>query len=118
MHELAITQSIARIALETQEKIGANRVLSIWIDAGEMRNLEEPWVQRYFDDCTKGTKAQGASIHVNRIPVVFKCQSCDKEFAFDLHRDHGHALHCPNCGGDDYRMIKGQELAITNIEVN
>ena len=114
MHELAITQSIAEIVLKKQEEVGAISVKSVWIDAGMVRNLIEEWVQRYFDYHTEGTTAQGATIHVNRIPVKFRCLDCGSEFGLPEHSLE--RLFCPGCGGDNYQMISGQELSISCIE--
>lgn len=114
MHELAITQSIAEIVLNKQEEVGAIRVKSVWIEAGMVRNLIEEWVQRYFGYHTEGTPAEGAVIHVNRIPVRFRCLDCGAEFGLPAHNPD--RLHCPDCGGDNYRMVAGQELSISCIE--
>lgn len=117
MHELAITKSIAEVVLAKQREVGASRVVRVWIEAGEMRNLEPSWVQRYFDHCTEGTSAEGAQIIMERIPIVFRCEACGSDFGFDLHEHHDGRIVCPSCGCGEYDLVSGRELAITDMEV-
>lgn len=118
MHELAIIESITDIILRKQEELGASRVVSVSIDAGEMRNLQPIWVQTYFDSCTRGTAAEHAIIRVNRIPLSFHCADCDADFGFKKHdHKHGETLLCPECQSDNYWIKTGNELAITSMEV-
>lgn len=114
MHELAVTKSILEVVLKKQEEAGATKILAITIDAGEMRNLEEEWVQRYFERSSQGTPAEGAIIHVNRIPLVFHCDDCNADFSSDIHRRG--AITCAYCGGDNYDIKTGRELTIRNME--
>lgn len=117
MHELAITQSIADIVIAKQVELGASRVLGVWIDAGQMRNLEERWVRFYFDRCVAGTSAEGAVVHVNRIPVTFRCDDCGADFEFNLKHRHLDKLVCPTCAGERFQMVKGRELGISSVEL-
>ena len=117
MHELAIMQSITEVALAQMRSHGASRVLGIWIDAGEMRNLEETWVNRYFLQCAAGTPAEGARIHVRRVPVEFRCTECSGDIPFELHVHHRHCLICPHCGSQSYELAQGDELAITGLQI-
>ena len=58
MHELAVTKSILQLVLDETEKNQAKEILKIQLVIGEMRNLEEEWIQRYFDYISKGTIAE------------------------------------------------------------
>ena len=64
MHELGVTRSIVDVVLRNACSQQAKQVLSVSLVIGEMRNLEEEWVQRYFDRCAKGTLAEGAKIKI------------------------------------------------------
>ena len=64
MHELGVTRSIVDVVLRNAQAQQAKQVLSVSLVIGEMRNLEEEWVQRYFDRCAKGTLAEGAKIKI------------------------------------------------------
>jgi hydrogenase nickel insertion protein HypA len=115
MHELAVTKSILQIVLDQAEQSQAKEVLKIQLLIGEMRNLEEEWIQRYFDYISKGTMAQNAVIKVTKVPVLFECKQCGHQFSADVHAEE--KILCPACSGFDYDLIAGRELLIENVEV-
>jgi hydrogenase nickel incorporation protein HypA/HybF len=115
MHELAVTKSILKIALDTADQNGGNEILSIRLAIGEMRNLEEEWIQRYFDYISKGTKAEKAVIKVRKIPVVFLCKGCGRQFHGNLKEDG--KLLCSHCGSFEYDLFTGRELIVEQLEV-
>ncbi len=115
MHELAVTKSILKLALDHTARNGGTQILKIHLVIGEMRNLEEDWIQRYFDYIAKGTPAQGAVINVAKTPVVFACKTCGRSFSTDLHVDQ--KLVCIHCGSFEYDLVTGRELIVEKIEV-
>ena len=115
MHELAVTKSILNLALDQTARNGGTEILSIHLVIGELRNLEENWIQRYFDYIARGTLAQGATIKVTKTPVLFACQSCGGSFSPDLRIDQ--RVVCPHCGSFEYDLVSGRELTLEKIEV-
>ncbi|MEI7849680.1 MAG: hydrogenase maturation nickel metallochaperone HypA [Chloroflexota bacterium] len=114
MHELAVTKSILKLALEHSAQNGAKNILAIHLLIGEMRNLEEPWIQRYFDYISKGTAAEKAVIKVKKIPVMFLCHTCLQQFTADLKIDQ--KILCTHCGSFEYDLISGRELVVEKLE--
>ena len=49
MHELQVTESILDIVLRHAEANQVNKILSIQLKVGELSDLEDEWIQRYFD---------------------------------------------------------------------
>jgi hydrogenase nickel incorporation protein HypA/HybF len=115
MHELAVTKSILKLALDAVAQNGGNEIVSIRLAIGEMRNLEEEWIQRYFDYISKGTKAEKAVIKVRKIPVLFLCKNCQKQFTADLKEDK--KMLCSHCGSFEYDLVAGRELIVEQVEV-
>jgi hydrogenase nickel incorporation protein HypA/HybF len=115
MHELAVTKSILKLALDAADQNGGSEILSIRLAIGEMRNLEEEWIQRYFNYISRGTKAEKAVIKVRRIPVVFLCKECGSQFKANLKEDR--KILCSHCGSFEYDLINGRELIVEQLEV-
>ncbi len=115
MHELAVTKSILSVVLNHTAQHGGSQVLRIHLVIGEMRNLEEDWIQRYFDYIAKGTPAQGAAIQVTKKPVAFGCKACGKTFPADLHTTQ--KLVCSHCGSFEYDLVSGRELLVDQVEI-
>lgn len=115
MHELAVTKSILQLVLDETEKNHAHEVLKIQLAIGAMRNLEEEWIQRYFNYISEDTIAKNAVIKVRKIPVLFHCNLCQQDFTADVHLEK--KILCPHCQGFEYDLVHGRELIIENIEV-
>jgi hydrogenase nickel incorporation protein HypA/HybF len=115
MHELAVTRSILKLVLDHAEKNGGHTVRKIFLKIGEMRTLEEDWIQRYFDQISKGSPAENAKIIVIKVPVVFLCKICNKEFSANFREDR--KILCSHCNSFEYDLLSGRELLIEKIEV-
>ena len=115
MHELGVTKNIAEIVLKYAEEAGAARVDKVNLVVGDMRNLEEVWVTRYFRRIAKGTVAEDAEVHIVYVPIAFFCRDCGATFTLDIHKDE--RMSCPECGSSAFSLIAGKELTIASIEV-
>jgi hydrogenase nickel incorporation protein HypA/HybF len=115
MHELAVTKSILKLVLDHTAQNRGTQVLSIHLVIGEMRNLEEDWVQRYFDYISKGTPAEKAVIKVTKVPVGCLCSTCGKHFTADFKQEQ--KILCPHCNSFEYDLVAGRELIVEKIEV-
>lgn len=115
MHELPVIDSILNIVLKHAAINQARQIISITLQVGAMSDLEDEWMQRYFDQLSKGTVAESAVLKISRIPVVVTCQSCEHEFEVSLsERD----IVCPQCGSTKgFTLLSGREYYIKEMEV-
>ena len=65
MHELPITESILKIATGAA---GGRPITVINLRIGELASIVDDSVQFYFDILSKGTLAEGATLHFDRQP--------------------------------------------------
>lgn len=114
MHELPVIDKILKVTLAHAEKHGVSRVLGIHLRVGNLSDLESEWMQRYFDQMSKGTLAAGALLKIEWMPAVLKCNLCTETYRL-TGRFLGDPV-CPKCGGKDSRLISGKEYQITNLE--
>ena len=114
MHELSITQDVVKVVLEDAERHGAHRVVNVSLRIGELRDVVEEWMQRFFDYLSKGTMAEGAKLKIEWVPVVFRCD-CEETFSANIRESRG--IICPGCGGKGFALISGREFEIQGIEV-
>jgi hydrogenase nickel incorporation protein HypA/HybF len=115
VHELAVTKSILKLVLDHAAQHGGREVLRIRLAVGEMRNLEEDWIQRYFDRISRGTPAEHAVIQVRKVPVAFLCKACGKQFTANLREDK--KLVCAHCASFSYDLVSGRELTVETVEI-
>jgi len=84
MHELQVTESILSIVLKHAEANRVNKVVAIHLKIGELSDLENEWIQHYFDYLSKDTKAEGAKLKIERTPVVLRCNKCSNSFEVNI----------------------------------
>lgn len=115
MHELPITESILKIVLTHAERNDVRRVMIIHLRIGKLSDLEDEWVQRYFDYLSKGTVAQGAKLKIERTPITLQCNACAASYEVEITGLKDSV--CPACGQKDGKLISGREYYIENMEV-
>ena len=114
MHELIVTKSIVHIVLKHAIKGNVNRVVSVNLEIGALSDLENEWLQRYFDRLSRGTVAEGAKLKITRVPAVFKCNQCCQSFEINslLESD----LSCRQCQSRKVSLVSGREYHVKNME--
>jgi hydrogenase nickel incorporation protein HypA/HybF len=114
MHELPVTQSILDIVLKHAAKNQVTKIHAINLSVGELSDLQDEWIQRYFDYISKGTLAEGAKLVIERIPVKFRCTACSEEFQANVREMKD--ISCPSCGKNDLSLVSGREYYIKSME--
>lgn len=115
MHELPVIDSILDIVMKHAAINQARQIISITLQVGALSDLEDEWMQRYFDQLSKGTVAESAVLKISRVPVVVVCQTCEHEFEVTLsERD----IICPECSSTKgFALLSGREYYIKEMEV-
>jgi hydrogenase nickel incorporation protein HypA/HybF len=115
MHELQVTKRILDIALEHAEGHQVRRIAVIHLRIGALSDLEDEWLQRYFDYLSRGTPAEGARLAIERMPIVVRCSGCSK--SFEVEKSALDSAACPACGGSRCDLVSGREYVVANMEV-
>ena len=118
MHELPFTKNILVIALKHAEEVNAEKIKTIYLRIGILRDMDEEWLQKYFRYISKDTIAADAELVVMVEPVVCKCHECGEQFGVDLKKfADDEELSCPQCEMHDYELVAGDEFIIQGIEL-
>lgn len=115
MHELPITEAILKIVLKHAAKNNAGRVVKVRLKVGRLCDLEEQWIQNYFSYLSRNTVAEGARIEIERVPAVFNCRSCKKEYEVKDGRPLD--VTCAHCGSTEVEIVSGREYLVSEMEV-
>ncbi len=113
MHELPITESILDIALRHANQVQARRVTDLYLVIGQLSSVVDDSVQFYWDIIAKGTIAEGARLHFERIPAEMLCLDCNIRYPLA----GGELEPCPQCGGVRVKVAKGDEFRLESIEI-
>ena len=114
MHELPVMQSILSIVVRHAAMHRVKKVHAIGLSVGSLSDLEEEWMQKYFDHLSAGTIAEGARLKVEWVPAVLSCEACGEHFAIDKTRLDG--ISCPACGQKKFSLVSGREYHIKDME--
>lgn len=115
MHELAVTKSIFSIVEKHALKNRVKKVITINLEIGALSDLQNEWIQHYFDHLSKGTIVEGAKLCITRIPAIFKCNDCNSTFQINslLHEE----LKCGSCNSQKVMFLSGKEYTVKDMEV-
>jgi hydrogenase nickel incorporation protein HypA/HybF len=112
MHELPIAKSVLEIALRHAEEAGADSIVQLNLVIGELSSVVDDSIQFYWDIISRGTIAEGAALHFERVPGQLKCLACGHAFALDREE-----YICPACGETQVVVVGGDAFRLESIEV-
>lgn len=115
MHELQITERILDVVLKHANGQDVSKIVRIHLRIGALSDLEDEWIQHYFDYLSRGTLAENAQLAITRAPVVLCCNSC--VCSFEVKREELGRAPCPECGEESLELVAGREYLIENMEV-
>ena len=113
MHELSITESILDIALRNAQKAGARHITDLYLVIGQFSYIVDDSVQFYWDMIAKGTAAEGARLHFQRVPAELLCLDCKHRYSPD-----NDGLACPKCESIRVKIVSGNEFRLDSIDVD
>ena len=114
MHELPVTEKILDIALKHAAENGATRIYSITLKVGGLTDLQDTWLQHYFDYLSKDTIAGGAKLIIINDGVRLRCSAC--KTVIETSREKLQDEICPHCGATQgFSILSGREYFIEEM---
>jgi hydrogenase nickel incorporation protein HypA/HybF len=115
VHELQITERILNVVLQHAAGHDIHRIVRVHLRVGELSDLEDEWIQHYFDYLSRGTLAEHAELAITRAPIVVACHSCS--YSFEVKKEQLGQVSCPECGEKRLELVSGRGYLIENMEV-
>jgi hydrogenase nickel incorporation protein HypA/HybF len=112
MHELAVTESILKIASDYAQRNRASRVTDLYLVIGRLSSLVDDSVQFYWDIISQDTICARAQLHFERIPASILCLDCSNQYVL-----HDMLCACPKCGSARIKVISGDEFSLDSIAI-
>ena len=111
MHELGIIQNIFQILEEVAKDNRLARITRVKLKLGRMQQIVPEMLTFAFETVAKGTKAEGAILEVEDIPIKVQCRTCHTEFLVEEH-----IYICPECSDTNLSMLEGMEILLESVE--
>lgn len=126
MHDISISQAIAKTVLKEARDKKARRVLSLKLEIGELTFLSPEQIRFWLKELFKGTLAQGVKIYIKKIFCLIRCKGCSYEGNMDLNMGLGDGslshtyfpiMKCPKCSSFSLEIKKGKECLVKQIRI-
>ena len=123
MHDLSISQAIARTILNQAKEKRVRKILSVNLELGELTFLNPEQIHFWLKELLKDTPAQGAKIYIKKIFSRIRCKKCEYEGCVSLRDDFFYhvyfpLLRCPRCSSTSLEIKAGRECLIRRIRVS
>jgi len=113
MHELSVAEEIINIASQYIPAGKKSGVLSVKVKIGRLSNILTDSLKFCFDALTTDTQLKGARLIVEEIPVIVKCEDCGNTTEVERL-----LFQCAVCESGKVKLLTGNELKVTEIEIN
>jgi hydrogenase nickel incorporation protein HypA/HybF len=109
MHELSITEAILDVVLR---HAGPARVTAVHLTVGELSSFVDDSIQLFWTELARGTAAEGAKLHFEKLPATLRCLDCGNEFPLA-----SPDFRCPACGSTRAVPHGGRDCFVHSIEI-
>ncbi|HXX53725.1 MAG TPA: hydrogenase maturation nickel metallochaperone HypA [Thermodesulfovibrionales bacterium] len=113
MHETSIALGILDIINDRCTAEGYQRIESVRLKIGRAAGIMPEALLFSFDVAKMGTPAENAMLIIDNIPLGGVCGECRSEFEVD----EAYVLSCPRCGSSAFKIQKGYEMEIAEMDV-
>lgn len=113
MHEASIAQSLLEIIEETARSNSAEKVTKAFVTIGKLQAIEPDALLFAFDALKEDTISHHAKLIIETIPITGLCHDCNHISEYD-----SFIFTCKMCNSINVELKTGEELKITEIEVD
>lgn len=110
MHELSIATELLRQLEALAVEHNVERIESVTVRAGVMRQVVPEALEMAFCVVTQGTCAEGATLTLERVPLAAQCRECGFRFAPEMG-----AFCCPRCRRADVDILEGDDIILVSV---
>ena len=85
----------------------------IHLIVGELIDMTDESILASWQTMAKGTLAEGAALHIHRVPAELQCMAC-----FQKYHPNSTNFSCPRCGSVGAKVITGEEFFVERVELD
>lgn len=113
MHEISLAESLVDLIESEREKQGFARVRAVRLALGALGHVDPDAIRFCFDAVTRGTVAEGSRLDIATVPGEAWCLDCGKTVQVTER-----IAPCPDCGQSRLQVRGGDDLRLTELEVD
>ena len=112
MHELSVCQALIRQLDAIARDEQAARITRVVVHIGPLSGVEAQLLRQAYPIASAGSPAADAELVLESLPIRVRCERCGAETEAKANR-----LVCGACGDYHTRLIGGDELLLTQVEL-
>lgn len=113
MHEMSLVEGLlVAVRGELRAHPGA-RVRAVRVRVGQLRQVEPAMLEFCYDAAVRETPLAGSRLDIEQVEATAKCEVCSLQFGVQEHW-----FECPRCHSSDVRLLAGEEVLLTSIELD
>jgi hydrogenase nickel incorporation protein HypA/HybF len=112
MHEMALAEGIVQLIEDSVRAEGASKVNAVWLEIGQLANVEKEALRFCFDVVTRDSVAEGARLEIIETAGQGWCMKCAGNVPVKALYDP-----CPTCGSYQIQVTGGNEMRVKELEV-
>ncbi len=112
MHEMSLAEGVIQVLEDHAKSQSFSRVKKIWLEVGQLANVELESFRFCFDAVCRNSIASGSKLYIDELEGSAWCLECRKSVPY-----HALADPCPICGSYQIQITGGQELKVRELEV-
>ena len=112
MHEVSLVESIVELVEEERRRQDFSRVRMVRLAVGALGHAEPEALRFCFGAVTRGTIVDGARLEIETVAGEGWCSGCRRTVPLE-----DRFAMCPVCGTAQVQMTAGDELRLTEMEV-
>ena len=113
MHEMALSRSLVDIIEEQARLQSFSKVWTVTVERGCLGHVDASALRFCFDVVTRDTVAEGSELIVVERPGQVACLDCGA-----ITEVAERVLDCPSCGGPRVLVDGGDQIKLTELEVD
>jgi hydrogenase nickel incorporation protein HypA/HybF len=113
MHEMSLVEGLLEaVRGELRAHPGA-RVRAVRVRVGQLRQVEPATLEFCYDAAVRETTLAGSRLDIEQVEATAKCEACSLQFGVQEHW-----FECPRCQSSNVRLLAGEEMLLTSIELD
>src|SRR6266542_1101813 len=113
MHEASVALGILDIITDKCGAEGYTVIESVRLKIGRAAGIMPEALVFTFDVAKNETPAKDAQLLIDIVPLGGFCKDCKSDFEVE----ETYVLNCPLCGSSSFKIEKGYEMEIVEIDV-
>lgn len=112
MHELSLVEGLLQAVRRELRAYPGARVRAVRVRVGQLRQVEPAMIEFCYDAAVRETPLTGSHLEVQPIEATARCGDCGLQFEVEEQW-----FECPRCHSSDARLLAGDEILLTGIEL-